>query len=78
MTEDDAEKKWCPFVRFTPPSERCDWESNRPQNVFGAFCIASRCMAWRATDNECGPQHPDDKSPAIYKPAGYCGLAGVP
>ena len=48
-------------------------------------CIASDCMMWVATDNECEPQpeSPGGTStnaafePICY-PAGYCGLANKP
>ena len=40
-------------------------------------CIASACMAWRPTDNEGGPAAEGDPEP-VYKPAGFCGLAGRP
>jgi hypothetical protein len=65
MTENEAKMKWCPFVRFTPPSEKSDWENNRPGgHMNGAYCIASQCMAWHFK--------------TVAKDSGYCGLAGKP
>lgn len=43
MTEDEARKKWCPFVMA--------------DNLTPALCIASECMAWRwdAGENVANP-----------------------
>ena len=83
MTEEEAKTKWCPFVRFTPPSERSSWETNRPSGINGSSCIGSACMAWRLAYEPDGtpkyrvtklrePGHTDNE------PEGYCGLAGKP
>ena len=72
MTEEDARKKWCPFVRWDPGSESGDPATNRHgsadhpivASVAAYRCIASDCMAWRN----------DLAAPGV----GYCGLAGAP
>ncbi len=84
MTEDDAKTKWCPMCRFAN-LDNVGPVSNRETFFRGApnpdTCIASDCMMWQQTDNECEPQqHPKDSSAAMPEPkcypAGYCGLAG--
>lgn len=79
MTEEEAKTKWCPFVRFTSPTERAGWDWNRhkshkgPNGEMLAFCLASKCMAWRwakATDY--------DGEVLVSDLDGYCGLAGKP
>jgi hypothetical protein len=46
MTEDEAKTKWCPAVRWA------DGWFNRPKGSEHARCIASECMAWRATTEQ--------------------------
>ena len=87
MTEAEAKTKWCfHFIAsHTNPRQRqwCDEDhapetlSSEPTGPFLHHCIASACMAWRATDNYAGPFAPDEPEPAS-QPAGYCGLAGAP
>jgi hypothetical protein len=89
MTENEAKTKWCPFAH----SRGVDVLSGQNIRSFGVLksddeeginllCIASECMAWRATDNEIkeNPSSPVEhgraRSAADYGPAGYCGLAG--
>ena len=78
MTEAEARFKWCPFVRqenFSIEGKNA-WSTNRgesavePDDTISSGCIASDCMAWRATiaDDELASA-PD---------TGYCGLAGKP
>ena len=74
LTESDAKKKWCPFVRVVPFTV--------------ANCIASRCMAWQWVKAEDSPdgEHPhhwpdlipyhDADTPRRLKRFGCCGLAG--
>lgn len=49
MTEEEAKKKWCPFVNAHGDSFMR--AVNPDSNELGAFqhtcCIASACMAWR-------------------------------
>lgn len=68
MTEDEAKKKWCPFVRHLGDEGRASYNVNaigrRPAT---ANCVASACMAWRWAYN------PDLNAPRYH---GGCGLAG--
>jgi hypothetical protein len=66
MTEDEAEKKWCPMSE--------NGEMNRK-------CIGSDCMAWRATVTETttdGSGIRMEGDPIIVIVGGFCGLAGKP
>lgn len=70
MTEDEAKKRWCPFVRTgltagmsvnrhvadAPGANDGVWHETR--------CLASGCMAWRKD------------APVARSMDGYCGLAG--
>ena len=81
MTESEARKKWCPHALLTDGGMMYNRNALAPdvlQN--GANCIASDCMLWVATDNECEPK---DWSEALNEdgkcyPAGYCGLTNKP
>lgn len=86
MTEEEAKTKWCPQARtgqrwMATSMEVEDLNVVAVNRSNGAeehcLCIASACMAWRATDNECSPSAPGEPMPP-FKPAGYCGLAGKP
>ena len=87
MTEDDARKKWCPHVRLACGDGWTGSSNSDPQapgNKGPLYCcIASDCMMWVATDNECEPQQHfgnatvPDPEPKCY-PAGYCGLTNKP
>lgn len=75
MTEDEAKKKWCPFVRLCVKGQsagnRYGDENGTIENPSSCRCIGSDCMAWRWADG----------MPSITgKPKnmceGYCGLAG--
>ena len=84
MTEDEAKTKWCPMVRFHL-GEIAHY-SNREETADKANkasrCIASNCMMWVPTGNECSAVNEcipvERRAPQICKPAGYCGLAGKP
>ena len=73
MTEEEALKKWCPFVRLVVREDgnyRETWaQTNRGEDVncsTGTTCIGSTCMAWRWLQL------------SEPKESGYCGLAGEP
>ena len=76
MTEDEARKMWCPFVRVadsldaTPPAANCTAGPDADRTPDWASCVGSLCMAWR-DDSYWNAQ-----SKRIT--AGYCGLAGKP
>lgn len=59
MTETEAQKKQCPFVDI----DIVDDQRSQPT------CIASKCMAWRWSHQDSGPNDP---------PTGFCGAAGLP
>lgn len=85
MKESDALTKWCPQVRSQEDVSHPS--ANRLSVVSGDFgltlgnwnrCIASDCMMWVSTDNECDPQERSEErlmppEPKCY-PAGRCGL----
>lgn len=65
LTETEARKKWCPFVRLSdigyPAFNREKRHAHDPElNPENCGCIASECMAWRWVDG--------------YE-LGFCGLA---
>lgn len=70
ITEEEATKRWCPFVRM---SNGPDGSWNRLVNSPGDYqsynCLASECMAWRKVSADF------DKDGNL---PGYCGLAGAP
>ena len=50
MTEEEAEKRWCPFVRASGSLNGQAVTINRAGNdITNATCISSECMAWRET-----------------------------
>lgn len=78
MTEDEAKTKWCPFVRMT--ASQGEWHINRdpslqssPQDTQAYRCIASACMAWRATDGEMLTRI--ETGERVFVATGFCGLA---
>jgi len=76
LTEAEAHKRWCPFVRYrlTGTEVSVNRDMDRPR-AFGEregdvfACMASACMAWRWS------YEPDGKSQSTTK--GFCGLAGT-
>lgn len=66
MTEEEAQEKWCPMVRFAAEKEEAGanrWLNNDGinSNPEAARCLGSECMMWRVSrDGDFG----------------YCGLAG--
>ncbi len=78
MTEDEARQKWCPMTQFRPAGQDPLLSAINEPNM---LCIASDCVAWRATDNEFFAENPTSYADCVAqggKPAGYCGLAGKP
>lgn len=73
LTEEDAQKNWCPFVRAVgggyETARNCEPKSERTPSY--ARCVSSSCMAWRWTKQRLSA--PDDPNAT-----GYCGLAGKP
>jgi len=53
MKEEEAIKKWCPFVRVALGPDNVTWQgmeyTNRlsPTGDKGTNCIGSDCMAWQ-------------------------------
>ena len=89
MMEYQARTKWCPYARTDLGFDVGNATVNRGHcpdsiNWSNTRCIASDCMAWRATDNEIkeNPQSPVEdgmaRDASDYVSAGYCGLSGKP
>lgn len=83
MTEEEASKRWCPFVRQACPTRYTDgdvrvevinrYDTGRPLGN----CLGSECMQWRwHKDEEDRVFRQRNDSPEPMQ--GYCGLAGVP
>lgn len=79
MRENEAQTKWCPFVRAA--RDDADFSANRDRS--GQIiprkhtCIGSDCMAWRWGEQEAGWGHYADGTPHEGG-HGYCGIAGRP
>jgi len=70
MTEGEAKKKWCcggPMMLLAASV------ADSPMLPSEGKCVASSCMAWRAT-------YGTQQQPKIgeFSDDGYCGLAGKP
>lgn len=62
MTEEEAKKKWCPMVRFSPLNRDDNTYYSTTTREGGGNCIGSDCMMWKRTyENTTN---------------GYCGLGG--
>jgi hypothetical protein len=78
MTEDEARKMWCPFVRVadsldaTPPAANCTAGPDADRTPDWASCVGSLCMAWRLKE----PLTVHEIEYYGGKAQGYCGLAG--
>jgi len=85
MTEEEAKKKWCPFVRQSATFDGYGLSYNRSANSpsLAAPCIGSACMAWRSVEDEWSRRAADveyahsGRRLAVTS-TGYCGLAGRP
>ena len=75
MTEEEAKTKKCPELS----NGSIQVSINTSTNANWVNCIASDCMMWIATDDECKPVrseiYPPVRDKEICKPAGHCGLA---
>lgn len=89
MTEEEAKKRWCPFVRAVYANASGMAAVNRDGKRMhpGAACIASECMAWRweFVETEDSKRHRAGRGISTYPPPeavyeqtdkGCCGLAG--
>lgn len=65
VSEIDAMRLWCPFIRNGHSNNTSGTERIPPW----AFCVGSKCMAWRPTHTQIV------KGENIS--VGYCGLAGA-
>lgn len=78
LSETDARRKWCPFVRFAkfdgeaPHNRSSDFLNDAPRYC----CIASDCMAWRWIGANPGNPNSQPYLPTDHRATGYCGLAG--
>jgi len=83
VTEDEAKKRWCPFVRVSngPDGSWNTMQDARSEQTY--FCRASACMAWRKTGSKCRNRvgslvDRDIDGTGAWIDIGYCGLAGAP
>lgn len=67
MKEEEAIKRWCPFVRVSSYPFN-DENATINRDDFNYNCIASVCMAWRWRMS----------TKSDHEGEGYCGLAGKP
>lgn len=76
-TEDEAKQCWCAFAR-PRGSEAASNRSFGGSPEANAFCVGSRCMAWRwgSKPTKWSKVADDFYVPAEYGHGGYCGLSG--
>ncbi len=84
-TEAEANKLWCPMVRYGGGGDESLGNDYLMANNIGAKCGASRCMMWRwdkyvmffpETNSLQTASAIDGK--AVGAPKGFCGLGGQP
>jgi len=83
VTEDEAQTKWCPAVRFVPETATTHPGTNRGTRIErgaegapGFKCIGSACMAWRWEVSPAAASAYEGIGGATIVAGGYCGLAG--
>ena len=82
LTEGEAAKRWCPFVRL--PADHVGGGINRDTkgNTSRAYCIGSACMAWRTAETAEFKIKAEDAfrkyGTRLVSDTGFCGLAGRP
>jgi hypothetical protein len=79
LTEDEATKRWCPFVRITGVKFGVPFAHNRLEGgpPLGR-CIGASCMAWRGEPPVFVPAEAMTPELLARELRGYCGLAGRP
>ena len=68
MTEKEAQKKWCPFVRLSGGHNRID-KTTDGLSHWNSRCIASDCMMWEETTELISVGENEH-----YETDGNCGL----
>lgn len=83
MLEEDAKKKWCPFVRMGSVSGGINRDAQTPHYEH-YMCIGSQCMMWNSWEYKTLVGFDDATNEIIpsetrHKGEGDCGLKpGVP
>lgn len=83
MIESEALKKWCPMTRVAKiergrvpfgqvAANRLQADDGDTVILKASYCLGSKCMLWRAGQNERLSGAPEAKLPT-----GHCGLAGA-
>lgn len=94
MTEEEAKKSFCPFMRDIVPIEVQGPQigqkipvgivpANRYPDGRGTCCIGKFCMMWRWGDESQWKETKQKNADGEYthtlnEPQGYCGLGGKP
>jgi hypothetical protein len=74
-TQEEARRKWCPFVRVEGNNRLFNTATDGFVNTTPAFhCIGPECMAWRVLHFS----HAKTGFEESLHEHGYCGLAGRP